>query len=380
MRVLIVYHDAAKAASHEIFEALGRQQDVELCVLGPVRGREELWGEGLVLEARRWPHYEVAVGTTFRGDVSNRGPYLTGLWRTLRRFQPDIVHVFDEARSPVLLQTLIYRDLLLRDTSVLFLGFENIVRHPTTLRGRLRWKYVRSRADGAAFASYDARDETVKIGFPADRSRVTYWGVPLSSFSPGDATHVRHRLGVPDGFLIGYVGRLEPNKGLDTLIRALSRTPSDVHLLVVGSGPYRSELESHARQMDLRDRMILTGRLHEEELLEHVRAMDVLVLPSETTERWKEQFGRVLAEAMACEVPVIGSDSGAIPEVIGDAGLVFPQTDAHALASAVARLRDDPEMRSRLAERGRRRTLAEFSTEAFARALVAMYRDIAASS
>ena len=71
-----------------------------------------------------------------------------------------------------------------------------------------------------------------------------------------------------------------------------------------------------------------------------MRRFDVLVGPSLTTPRWKEQFGRMLVEAMACGVPVIGSDSGEIPHVIGDAGIVVPEGDRVALCAAIARLRD----------------------------------------
>ena len=83
-----------------------------------------------------------------------------------------------------------------------------------------------------------------------------------------------------------------------------------------------------------------------------LKSMDVLVLPSRSMPYWKEQFGRVLVEAMACGVPVIGSDSGAIPAVIGDAGLVFPEGDDRALADRILQLATDSTLWSDLQERG----------------------------
>src|SRR5260221_14335510 len=80
--------------------------------------------------------------------------------------------------------------------------------------------------------------------------------------------------------------------------------------------------------------------------------IDALVLRSLTTPVWKEQFGRVLTEAMACGVPVVGSSSGAIPEVIGEAGLIFPEGDAAALAGCLAKLQQPPALRLALAQRG----------------------------
>jgi glycosyltransferase involved in cell wall biosynthesis len=97
-----------------------------------------------------------------------------------------------------------------------------------------------------------------------------------------------------------------------------------------------------------------------------------------TRRNWKEQFGRVLVEAMASGVPVIGSDSGAIPGVIGDAGLVVPEGDVAALHGALCRLRDDPHLRRELAQRGRQRALAHFTHQQIAAATVEVYRQMMA--
>jgi glycosyltransferase involved in cell wall biosynthesis len=110
-----------------------------------------------------------------------------------------------------------------------------------------------------------------------------------------------------------------------------------------------------------------------------MRQCDVLVGPSRTTPRWKEQFGRMLVEAMACGVPVIGSTSGEIPNVIGDAGLVVPEGDGVALRTAIARLRDDARERRDLAERGRARVLALFTQQAVARRTHAVYQEMLAA-
>jgi glycosyltransferase involved in cell wall biosynthesis len=107
-----------------------------------------------------------------------------------------------------------------------------------------------------------------------------------------------------------------------------------------------------------------------------MRRFAVLVGPSLTTPRWKEQFGRMLVEAMACGVPVIGSTSGEIPDVIGDAGIVVPEGDSVALRTAIARLRDDARERHDLAERGRARVLALFTQQAVARRTHAVYQEV----
>ena len=104
------------------------------------------------------------------------------------------------------------------------------------------------------------------------------------------------------------------------------------------------------------------------------RSLDLLVLPSRTRPNWKEQFGRVLIEAMACGVPVLGSDSGEIPHVIGDAGIVFPEGDVEMLRCQVQRLMVDRAARNSLAAAGRQRVLDRFTMAEIARQTVRRLR------
>lgn len=115
-------------------------------------------------------------------------------------------------------------------------------------------------------------------------------------------------------------------KGIHVLIEAVSelqKEHNDIIMLLVGEGPDKGVFERMAKEKAIEDKVIFTGYIDPEDLIKYYNSMDVFVLPSLTTKIWKEQLGRALIEAMACEVPVIGSSSGAIPEVIGDAGLVF---------------------------------------------------------
>jgi glycosyltransferase involved in cell wall biosynthesis len=174
--------------------------------------------------------------------------------------------------------------------------------------------------------------------------------------------------GPREEFVIGYAGRLVAEKGLDLLIDAAAGLER-VALRFVGNGPLREELERRAR--DRRVVLQVDTTVKHEEMAAAYASFDVLVLPSRTTPTWVEQFGRVLVEALTCGVPVVGSDSGEIPWVIGltGGGLVFPEDDVGALREALVRLRDSPALRRALAQRGRERSRAEFSVEAVARGL-----------
>jgi glycosyltransferase involved in cell wall biosynthesis len=113
-----------------------------------------------------------------------------------------------------------------------------------------------------------------------------------------------------------------------------------------------------------------------EEVVDALRAIDVLVLPSIKVPRWKEQFGHVLIEAMACEVVVVGSDSGEIPNVIQDAGLVFPEGDAEALADCLRHVQGDGARGRNLAVRGRTRVMDRYTHEAVALRTSEIYRQV----
>ncbi len=164
-------------------------------------------------------------------------------------------------------------------------------------------------------------------------------------------------------FTVGYAGRLVSEKGLDDLLAAVRQLAAPVELIVVGDGPRRGTLE-HQQIPGSRVR-VLDGFSHES-MAQAYAQMDVLVLPSRTTPTWKEQFGRVLVEASWCGVPVVGSDSGEIPWVIGETGggLIFPEGDVAALRECLDRLRADPQLRRELASSGRDSVAARFAVPA----------------
>jgi glycosyltransferase involved in cell wall biosynthesis len=143
---------------------------------------------------------------------------------------------------------------------------------------------------------------------------------------------------------------------------------------VVGEGPYREAVTAQAEALGLDGRLEITGSVPHEAMQGHLARMDVLVLPSRTTARWKEQFGRVLVEAMALGVPVIGSNSGEIPAVVGDAGLVFPEGDVTELRGRIRCLMGDDALRADLARRGSARALGRYTNQAIADATHAIYR------
>jgi glycosyltransferase involved in cell wall biosynthesis len=133
-----------------------------------------------------------------------------------------------------------------------------------------------------------------------------------------------------------------------------------------------------AEELGISKRVRFLGRVASMQMPGFYGSLDVLVLPSRTRPNWKEQFGRVLVEAMACGVVVVGSDSGEIPHVIGEAGLIFPEGDAGALRRQLTRLWDNPDLRIELSRRARQRVLDHYTQERVALATFAVYQEMLA--
>jgi len=179
-----------------------------------------------------------------------------------------------------------------------------------------------------------------------------------------------------EAFVIGYIGRLVEEKGVQVLLRALAGLQGDWVLRIIGNGPYRRALQSLTAELHLGHRVLFEPRVPSGEIPRHLNSLDALVLPSLTRRNWKEQFGRVLIEAMACEVPVVGSSCGEIPRLITDAGLVFPEGNERALRNALRRLMGEPALRHELGQRGRARVLEHYTQKRIAAETYAIYSQL----
>ncbi len=180
-------------------------------------------------------------------------------------------------------------------------------------------------------------------------------------------------------FTIGFIGRLVPERGVDLLLRGVARLRGDWRLVLAGTGPYQEEFEGLAERLGIGSRVCWLGGLPTEQVNEIWPRLDCLAMPARSTPQWVEGSARMVVEAMANSVPVVGSDTGAIPEVIGEAGVVVPPEDADAIGLALERLQHLPDERLQLGLAGRRRVISEFVPDALARKTVAFWRRVASS-
>jgi glycosyltransferase involved in cell wall biosynthesis len=257
--------------------------------------------------------------------------------------------------------------------------FQNISKHYPPPIDTVE-RRVMNRADAwIAFGQtvYDTLHD--RPGYSDKPSRVLSPGVDTETFRPDPVAraNMRNRFGwSSDDRVVGFAGRLVEEKGVETLLHAFSHSKQRWNVLFVGGGSLVARVESLRLQHPSRVR--LAREVVHSDMPLYLRAMDLLCAPSRTTGRWKEQFGRMLIEAMACGVPVVASDSGEIPYVVQDAGVLIPENDLVQWTERIDRLIVDPATRAHLSARGLARARAEFSWPVVARRHLDFFEEVLA--
>jgi glycosyltransferase involved in cell wall biosynthesis len=275
----------------------------------------------------------------------------------------DLVHCWEEPYVAAAVQ-------IARQTSVrvplVFATFQNIWKqYPPPFN--LFEVHSLQRADGIVAFGRTAADVLATRGCESPVATIPP-GVDLDVFRPDQArrAEILATLGWREGIpVVGFLGRFVAEKGIDLLTGALDGAATAWRALFVGSGPLEDHLAEWARAHGDRVRIVTTAR--HDDVPAYLNAMDMLCAPSQTTERWREQFGRMLIEAFASGVAVIGSSSGEIPYVVGDAGLVVAEADRAGWQAAIEQLAGDRVRRCELARRGRARAEAMFGWPTVAR-------------
>ena len=361
----------AHSAYHRKIEILADDPDIEILHV-TVDGYGRAAGQYPSASGRR--HYRVE---TFAPQWLGRrnDPHRSFLWTPhlgMWAFQPQIVHAESDVESLGTFQVALTRQLFAHRSKLLLYSWQNIVRQRRFHVRQLTAFNLRA-SDHIVCASNEAVEVLRCQGYTKAASVIPLVGVDTRIFTPKENPDLRQRL-MLTGPVVGYVGRLVAEKGLDTLLHSFARMKGSGELLLVGDGPLERALHKLAAELGIAARCHFVPGVAYEDVADYMNLMDVLVLPSRTTNHWKEQFGRVLVEAMGCQVAVVGSDSGAIPEVIGDAGFVFLEGDIPALAYILSQLIQDRSLRLTKAEAGWQRVQSQFTVERVAQQLLDVWR------
>lgn len=387
MKILVASHTYIVDLNCEKLRALSQlEPDIEVTVVVPKR-----WQPGGVqnkiieTEYRDEGAFKIVPISNFSQNQQGLLTFGFDLISLLQQFRPQIIQVEQGSRGLAFAQMIALNQLLGLQAKNVFFTWWNLP-YKLKLPIALLEKYNLSHSHGIICGNQDGAEVLQQKGYHGPIKVMPQLGVDESLFTPYCQPELAAKLGIlPNEFVVGFVGRFVQEKGLLTLLQALiSIKNKPWKLLLLGRGELHTELLKLAAVNNIQERVIIIESVAHNVVPQYINLMNTLVLPSETTYKfktltaigWKEQFGHVLIEAMACKVPVIGSSSGEIPHVIGDAGLVFPEEDFQALANCLTQLIDQPELAQKLGAMGYEKAMNKYTNKALAKQQLAFYKEL----
>ncbi|NJN88013.1 MAG: glycosyltransferase family 4 protein [Leptolyngbyaceae cyanobacterium SL_7_1] len=387
MKILVVSHTYIVDLNCEKFKILASlEPGIEVTIVVPKR-----WRPGGVqansIVTRFWQEGTFRVIPIANISQNNQGLlcFGTGILGLLRQFRPDVIQVEQGSKSLAYAQLITLNRLLGLNAKNVFFTWWNL---PYQLKAPASWleAFNLRYTDGIVAGNQDGAAILRQRGYGGPISVMPQLGVDDQLFRPDLQSGLATQLGIqPDDFVVGFVGRFVEEKGLLTLCEALAGLGDRPwKWLLVGRGELKQQVMARAAAQGIGDRLIWVENIPHDHVARYINLMNVLVLPSQTTAHfktltsvgWKEQFGHVLIEAMAAQVPVIGSDSGEIPHVIAEAGLVFPEQDGAALRDCLTQLMTQPELATQLAKTGYDRVMTRYTNHALARQQLLFYKQL----
>lgn len=390
MRILIISHAYVSAYHQQKIEELAKHKDLEIFLMAPKFGVEG-GGRKIYLEKTVDPNYKVIPVKT----------YFSGKWNTyliknlksyLKKIKPDIIHLEEEYWTNVAWQIQKEPRNFPRAKIILF-TWENLYHdwraEAKSFYQKIRFgifnkieKKVLSSVHLIIAGNKEAVGVLRKKGYGGLVEVLPQFGTDNKYFVKQDTAKLKKELGLEGCFVVGYIGRITKEKGIEDFIRAAVRVPlageggQNIKFLIVGNGDFKQEAIKLARELGQENRFVFHDAVDFKRIVGYYSLMDAMVILSRTTPEWKEQFGRTIIEAMSCGVPVIGSSSGAISEVIGEAGLIFKEGNIGDLADKINSLIGSKNLRADLAERGLKRVKEYFTTEIIAQKTYQIYQKL----
>lgn len=387
MRILIASHTYIVDINREKLRALvNLHPDIEVTVVVPRYWYPGGVQKGLVTtQPLNEGRFRVVPINNF--SRNNQG-LLTFSWEIivlLWQFRPQIIQVEQGAKSLAYAQLITLNYLLGLRAKNLFFTWWNLpyeLKFPISLLET----YNLQNSHGIIVGNRDGAEVIRQKKYLGKIKVMPQLGVDEILFSKKTQFHLAETLGIKrHDFVVGFVGRFVEEKGLITLLQALAQL-QDFYwkLLLVGRGELQSLLLNIAAQWGIENRVIIVDSVPHDQVARYINLMQVLVLPSQTNLEfktmtatgWQEQFGHVLIEAMACKVPVIGSDCGEIPYVIGNAGLTFRQGDVQELRDRLLSVISQPLFATRLGHMGYDRVMEHYTNKALAQEMWEFYQEL----
>ena len=369
LRVLFVTHTYVVGVNQGKLKAIADTGEVEVALLAPSNWQALEWNRPLELET---PYPEIKTypaPVLFTGRVGAHIYNPIKIWQVINDFKPDVIQVEEEIFSLCALEVAFWAKLY--NKPMVVFGWENQQRSLPLFRRWVR-NFVMSATNLFLAGNKDGAEVMHNWNYQGQIEVMPQMGVDTDLFTPAIKKQQNE-------LNIGFLGRLVPEKGLDTLFAAvgqLKKQNIDCQVTICGSGSSEAELRQEAELQQISDRLVWRGAVPHEAAPAELGNFDILVLPSRSVATWKEQFGHVIIEAMAMGIPVIGSNCGEIPNVIAREDLVFPESDSTALAEILKRIICDDSWREEMGNYGIERVKKYYSHERIAQRLIEQWQKL----
>src|SRR3989344_921482 len=368
MKVFAVSHSMVVPANRIFFEELGKK--IQLKAIVPKN-----WIQKDLSQKPK--NFQLIEGTVLFQPHIFRYFFIPGKIFEVLKFRPDIVYIEEEPQSISAFQAVLWAK---------FSGSKVVLKSCENMKRNLRFpfniieKFVLSQTNLLICLTKGVEEVFIEKGFGG---KVSVVGLGVERFKLDDKSRetVRKKHSISK-FAIGYFGRMVSEKSIETIIEAAASLDFDYQIVLdmhedstasFVDKPYKEKLMELARKRGIENRITFVSPSYEE-IGNYLSAIDVLVLPSKTTKGWKEQFGRVLIEAMNVGTPVIGSSSGSIPEIMGDAGLIFNEGNPIELSGKIKEIYKNKKIADGLRKKGFERAL-EFSLDKIAGKTIAAFEN-----
>lgn len=374
LRVLRISHSATLSSYRDRERTLAAMDEIELALIYPEKW--EHLGGGADDDNRSELFLAQKAKTLGTGSIPLFAFDPLPIIRVLKEFRPHVMDVHEEPYSVSCFESLLLLKRFRPGAACVFYSAQNInKRYPPPFRWSERFVYNNCQA--AYPCSISVRDVLLAKGFQKP-SPVIPLGVNIVEFS----AHAQAlNIAESDCFVVGYTGRVEACKGIGYLLHAIAwlqkamteQEFSKIVLAVAGSGSSEAEFKTLASELGIAQNVKWLGPLPAAKMPNFYRSCNTIVVPSMSTPTWREQFGRVPVEAMACGIPVISSNSGSLPEVVADAGIIVPEQDSEALGKALKLLINSEAEQKRLSAIGLKHVLAHYTWKEVANAMHGLY-------
>ncbi len=375
-RLLVMSHAAVLNVNRSLFESLADIAHVDITLVAPINWKGDLIRDLKFQNSNPRKNFKV-IGLPV--SLSGNGSfffYRSSLHTLIKTVQPDFAFLDEEPWSLAAFQA----SHALKGIGFCFYTKQNIKKRlPFPFRIIEQAVFKRS-----SFALVISQEVSSVLDWKRYKNKThslphSYDPALFQILNPKDKAELRKSLNIPmNSIVVSYFGRLAEEKGILDLLNAMSSILSkpqfeNIHFLCVGNGPLYNSIKTKCAQLPPHSITLLHALPHH--LVGQTLAVsDILVLPSRTTPHWKEQFGRILIEAMGCGVAVIGSDSGEIPHLITqtNGGVIFPEGDQNLLEQRISELILNSSEMEKFKKKGYAYASAEFTHEKVAKKLATL--------